>query len=262
MTRRRKNALPRRFWSKADLRKLRREYPHRRTDELAAELGRSRAAVYARADIEGVKKSAAFLKAELARCGRIAAASPGGIRGRFPKGHVPQNKGLRRPGWHRGRMRETQFKKGQVSHKWQPVGSKRMVDGYQYTKVTDIRLVPWTRNWRPTHVLLWEKKRGPLPAGFALRFKNGDRTDIRLGNLELISRADLMRRNTIHVQYPKELVQLIHLRGAVLRQIRRKRKAQDGQEQDGGPSRPPVRDARVAARRGKADGARSRRKDR
>lgn len=47
----------------------------------------------------------------------------------------PFNKGLRRPGWHVGRMRETQFRKGERSgiaaKNWRPIGTIRTdPDGY------------------------------------------------------------------------------------------------------------------------------------
>lgn len=96
-----------------------------------------------------------------------------------------------------------------------------------YIKLADVRYVPHTHNWYPEHVIDWEIAHGrPVPPGHALRFKNGNRTDIRLENLELVPRADLMRRNTIH-QLPKPLVDTINLLGALKRQIRRRSRAQE-----------------------------------
>lgn len=127
-------------------------------------------------------------------------------------------------------MRETQFKAGQRGSRWQPIGSTRLVDGYQYTKVRDIRstkggrgFVPWTRNWKPTHILLWESLHGPVPARHAVAFKNGNRTDIRPENLELVHRRALMARNTVH-NLPKPLAQTVQLLGALRRKINRKAK--------------------------------------
>jgi hypothetical protein len=117
-------------------------------------------------------------------------------------------------------MKETQFKQGQRGSNWRPVGSQRTVDGYLYTKISDVRYVPWTQNWKPTHVLLWEEHRGRIPDGHALVFINGDRTDIRLENLTLISRADLCRRNSIH-NLPPELKDTIYQLGRLKRRINR-----------------------------------------
>lgn len=213
-------------WSREDDALLRRLYPDTPTPQVARRLKRTVAGVYGHADKLGLGKSPAYL-ASPAAC-RLRRGDHVGARFRFQKGHVPANKGLRRPGWSTGRMRETQFKAGQRGSRWQPIGSTRLVDGYQYTKVRDIRstkggrgFVPWTRNWKATHILLWEKKRGPVPPRHVLIFKNGDRTDIRLENLELIHRRALMARNTVH-NLPKPLAQTVQLLGALRRKINRK----------------------------------------
>ena len=216
----------RRPWSVRDDARLRRLYPHLSTVKVAAQLGRSVVATYGRAGKLGLSKSEKYLASPDA-C-RLRRADNPGIRFRFSKGHVPANKGLRRPGYSvgRGRMQETQFKKGQPT-KWHPVGSTRLVDGYVYRKISDIRNVTWTRNWKPEHVLLWEAEHGPLPAKHALAFKNGDRRDVRPDNLECISRRELMRRNSVH-NLPAPLVQTIQLLGALKRRInRRSREEQD-----------------------------------
>lgn len=126
---------------------------------------------------------------------------------------VPWNKGMK--GLQTG-GRETQFKPGSRPHTWKPIGSERTVDGYLQRKVTDTGYPP--RDWQPVHVLLWVEHRGPVPAGHAVRFKDGDRTHIAIDNLELISRAQLMRRNTLH-NLPPELVETIRARSALVRRI-------------------------------------------
>ncbi len=40
-------------------------------------------------------------------------------------------------------------------------------------------------------------------------------------NLELVARSELMRRNSYHTRYPKEIGRAIHLRGALVRRINR-----------------------------------------
>jgi len=218
-----------RLWSAKDDALLRKRYPHESTQSLAAELRRTVSSVYGRAALLGLRKSARYL-ASPAAC-RLRRGDNVGAKYRFAKGHVPANKGLRRPGWSSGRMKETQFKKGQKGWNWRPLGSRRLVEGYFYTKVSDRRRVPWTRNWKPTHVLLWEKRHGRVPRGHALAFRNGDRTDIRLANLELMSRRDLMARNSIH-NLPKELANTIRLLGVLKRKINRKGRQHDEEKQD------------------------------
>jgi hypothetical protein len=208
-----------RLWSKADDRTLRRTFPHARTEIVAQQLRRTYTAIAARAALLGLHKSAAYMASPDAY--RFRRGQGGGEAFRFPKGHVPANKGVRRPGWSVGRMRQTQFKKGALPHTYMPVGSTRLCDGYVYRKLSDVRNVPWTVNWKLEHFRIWEQVHGPVPAGHALAFHNGDRTDVRLDNLELITRRDLMRRNSVH-NLPPALKQTVQLLGVLNRQIRRR----------------------------------------
>lgn len=215
----------RRPWSREDDRLLRGFYPNTPTPEVARRLRRTVAAVYGHAQKLGLAKSPAYL-ASPAAC-RLRRGDQVGARFRFPKGHVPANKGLRRPGWGPGRMRETQFKKGVrrgvAVRLYKPIGTERISkDGYLERKVNDG--LPLQSRWRSVHLLVWEAAHGPLPKSHAVTFKNGDRTDIRPENLELIHRRVLMARNTVH-NLPKPLAQMIQLIGALRRKINRKARA-------------------------------------
>lgn len=219
----------RRVWSSVEDEDLRHRYPDVSTVDLAVELRRSVPSVYARAKLLGLSKSAAYLASPLA-C-RLRRGDDVGAAYRFQKGIVPHNKGQRRPGWAVGRMAETQFKPGVPSWRLMPIGSTRLIDGYVYRKVSDVPRVPYSVNWKPEHHLVWTSAHGHIPKGHAIAFKNGDKADVRLENLALISRRDLMRRNSVH-QLPKPLASAIQLLGALKRQIRRKH----GQEQDQRPA--------------------------
>lgn len=220
-----------RLWSKADEATMRRIYPHTRTALIARQLRRSYTAICARAELLGLRKSAAYL-ASPAAC-RLRRGDHVGAATRYPKGHVPANKGLRRPGWSPGRMKETQFKRGErrgVALKlWKPIGTERISkDGYRERKINDD--LPRQARWRAAHLIVWEAVHGPLPKGHAVSFVNGDKDDIRLDNLELITRRELMRRNTVH-HLPPELASTILALGALTRQIRHREKPHAGQEQ-------------------------------
>lgn len=216
-----------RLWSEGDDEQLRKRYPNESTAALAVAMRRTVAAVYGRANILGLQKTEEYL-ASPAAC-RLRRGDNIGAAYRFTTGQVPPNKGLRRPGWNAGRMQETQFKKGRPPGNYQPVGSTRLVDGYLYRKISDTPHVTWTHNWIPEHRRVWEEKHGPVPPAHTLAFKNGDKTDVRLDNLELITRRELMARNTIH-QLPKELVGVLQLIGAVNRQINRRTNANEKQD--------------------------------
>jgi len=212
-----------RLWSRRDDEQVRHRYPHERTGRVARDLRRSLGAVSQRARTLGVAKTPAYL-ASPAAC-RLRRGDQVGWRTRFPPGHVPANKGLRRPGWSAGRMRETQFKPGQRSGQaaahYMPVGSTRLVDDYVYRKVSDVPNVPYTVNWKLEHHLIWQRAHGPVPPGHALVFGNGDPTDLRLANLECITRRELMSRNSVH-NLPPTLTQTIQLLGVLNRRLRRK----------------------------------------
>lgn len=207
-------------WIPAEDRALRKLFPHMQTVDVARILGRTTIAVSGRASAKGIRKSAAFNASPLS--GRnVKGHAPHGSRSRFPKGHVPANKGLRRPGWYAGRMRETQFKKGEFPRNKDPefyvLGALRVnTDGY-----IDMRTSfdPGARGWTPLHRILWQDANGPIPKGHILRFKDGDKLNVCLENLLLISLADNARMNSIH-RLPKPLVQVIQLQGQLKRRIR------------------------------------------
>lgn len=215
--------MKRRAWTSEDDAVMRARYPDVPASQLATELRRSVRAVYQRAKILGLSKSAAFLSSE--QSGRLQKGA--GAATRFVKGRVPHNKGVRRPGWAPGRMAETQFRPGErrgvAVRLYKPIGTERVSrDGYLERKVNDD--LPLQARWRAVHLLVWEEANGPLPPGHAVAFRNGDKRDIRLDNLELISRRELMRRNTVH-NLPQPVAQVVQLLGAVRRQINRRERA-------------------------------------
>lgn len=113
------------------------------------------------------------------------------------------------------KVKGTMFKKGHVTHNKQPVGTERLTkDGWLEVKVSD----PGT--WKAKHRIVWEDAHGEIPKGYKVVFKNGDKKDIRLENLELISHAELMKRNSMHTRYPEELRKVMLLKGVLKRKIR------------------------------------------
>lgn len=207
-----------RLWTAQEEALLRERYADSRSSELAELLGRTIHQVYEKANKMGLAKSDAYL-ASPQSC-RLRRGDNVGAPYRFKPGHVPANKGLRRPGFALGRMAETQFKKGHRPHTWRPIGSERLADGYLQRKVTDTGYTP--RDWKGVHILLWEGRYGPVPAGYAVKFIDGDRSHVTLENLCLVSRADLAALNRMWNRYPPELAQAIQLRGALIRKINRR----------------------------------------
>lgn len=223
--------ISRRFWEPDEIDLVMWCYEDTPNSELAELLGRPVSSIYRIAGKLDLHKSPEVIAAIFRE--KMKRDHPA-RHFQFPKGHIPANKGKKNPGFAAGRMGETQFKKGQMNYNVMPIGSTRKIDGYLYRKISDVRYVPHTVNWKPEHILLWERKRGPVPAGHCLVFKDGNRENICMKNLELISRQDLMRRNTIH-NLPEPLKELIRLNGSIKRVITCKRR-NDAKKQDERPA--------------------------
>lgn len=222
-----------RVWTRSERKLLREFYEWIPTPEIAAELGRALTTVYKQAAKLGLRKSPeAFSEACKWRPGR----RPGAEKGWFPKGHVPANKGVKSPGVAPGRMRETQFRKGQLNGAaallFKPIGSLRICDGYLYRKVS-AKPGPWTVNWVLEHRRIWQKAYPRKRIDWrthALVFKDGDRGNVKLSNLELITRKELRHRNSIH-NLPAEIKEVIRLKATIRRvATKRERKMQHAEE--------------------------------
>lgn len=106
-----------------------------------------------------------------------------GLTGHFIKGQTSWNKGKKLQTI--GRMAETQFKKGQFSPNRLPIGSTRFSkDGYLEIKFQDGKL---NKNWKGMHRLLWEEVNGPIPAKHRIVFLDGDKSNIVIENLALMT---------------------------------------------------------------------------
>lgn len=130
-----------------------------------------------------------------------------GRSGCYAKGSVPANKGTK--GLGNPKSLETCFKKGNKPHNYKPVGSKKhdTKDKYEWTKIADPNI------WKQSHYLLFEKhhKRNVKP-DYILAFKDGDKTNIVIDNIEEITRSELVRLNKMHYKKsPSELKPTIKL---------------------------------------------------
>ncbi|MEW6648174.1 MAG: HNH endonuclease signature motif containing protein [Pseudomonadota bacterium] len=221
---------PRHYWTPEEEALLRRDYADTLTERLAERLGIPMELVYRKAYRLGLKKSAAFHAGP--ESGRLKPGSTIGAGNRFQKRAKPWNAGMK--GLHIG-GEETQFKPGHRPQTWVPVGTEVIdSDGYLKRKVRDDAPKGQARhNWKYVHVILWEEHNGPVPKGHAVAFRNGNRADLRIENLELLSRRELMRRNTIH-RYPPALKDAIRANGRLRKTIRRQEKHQEAshEEQD------------------------------
>jgi hypothetical protein len=240
-------------WTPAEDARLRKEYPNASSGMLANLFAATVSSVYQRAEKLGLRKSAEYM-ASPAAC-RLRRGDNVGAAFRFSEGHVPANKGLQRPGYSigRGRMSETTFKKGErrgtAAQNWKPIGTIYPdTDGYLRQKVAEgVGGYGNQKAWEFVHIRTWTDAYGPVPPGHAIVFKDGNRAHVQIENLECISRADLMRRNSIHARRSPELKEAIYALIAVKSHITRKEK-RNGQKQTQRPAGSPVRDTRAAQR--------------
>ena len=124
----------------------------------------------------------------------------------FKRGLVPHNKGKKIeeyvPDYAIKRMQKTQFKKGSLGPATLPEGTirrrERVRDGRR--DIEYIINIDWRGNRKPNNQYkwyLWEvDNQQDRPKGMVLAVKNGNPDDIRIENLEMISRAENMRRNS------------------------------------------------------------------
>lgn len=129
-----------------------------------------------------------------------------GRTGRFKPGNVPPNKGLK--GFSAGgRSVETQFKKGCVPVNKKPIGSERIdTDGYLLVKVAE------PNKWRPKHNVIWEEANGKRPSNHVIRFRDGNKSNVKLDNLVLVSLAENGILNKVGiVLIPEKLEEEIRL---------------------------------------------------
>jgi hypothetical protein len=117
-----------------------------------------------------------------------------GRTGCFPKGNTPVNKGRKgycAPGSEKGWFRKGE-RRGVATKLYKPIGTERMAKGgYLERKINDD--LPLQRRWRAVHLINWEVKHGPIPAGHALKCLDGNKLNTDPGNWELIPRALLPR---------------------------------------------------------------------
>lgn len=137
-------------------------------------------------------------------------------RSQFKKGHATWNKGKPHPA-HPNTVKH-QFKKGSRPHNWQPIGSIRSNDGYLEKKITDTGST--LHDYQALHHIAWIEAYGPIPDDHCVIFRDGNRENFEPENLECISRAELMRRNTIY-NYPPDVVSSIRALAGFKRIIRK-----------------------------------------
>lgn len=201
----------RKVWTQEEIDILSRMYPDHFAKEIAGVLGRGVSSIYCKAQQLGLECTPDKIR----RSGLMSCNHPNNVAARFTKGHHPSNKGKKMPPEVYSKVARTMFKKGQTPVNHRNVGSERVnVDGYIEIKVAE------PNRWRLKHRVIWEQVNGAIPRGHNVQFKNHNPLDCRIENLYLISREDQMaKENSFYAKYPKDLQEIIHLKGVVNRAI-------------------------------------------
>ena len=213
--------MQKRKWTQQEEETLIRSYedPKVFAKDIATMLGRTLQQVYNKAMAMGLKAPTVRIR----MAGKIGMQHPKSVATRFHKGHIPQNKGKKVSPEVYEKMSPTMFKKGHISENKREVGAERVnVYGYIEIKVAEPNV------WRLKHRIVWEQHNGVIPPGYNVQFKNHNTQDCRIENLYLISKAEQMRNeNSLIAKYPKELQDVIRLKGVVNRQIHKHQKNQN-----------------------------------
>lgn len=118
-----------------------------------------------------------------------------GVTGQFKKGNVPANKGKKVDSIHPNSV-ATQFKKRHIPKNKLPIGTVMMKsDGYLWRKVGE-----GARDWKQEHRIVWEQVYGPIPYNEVLIFKDGDRRNVAIDNLTLVTKAELLELTQKHLR--------------------------------------------------------------
>ena len=223
--------MTRRPWTETEREEVRRRYPNEVTAEIGRDINRSVGGIYDQANKMGLRKSPEFMS-------RIhgSVLIRAGAASRFSAGLEPWNKGIPGSTGNHPNTRRTQFKPGRApeeARNYQPIGTLRILDGYLQRKITDDPALYPSRRWVAVHRLVWEAVNGPTPKGYVVVFKPGmastDPDEITIDRVELITRAELMRRNTRH-NLPPELNALISTKARLTRLITEREKRHEKQD--------------------------------
>lgn len=209
---------PRHHWTAAESAQLTALFPTHSAPEIAAVLGLTTKQVQAHGQHLGLKKSTEWIRERSKKA--MADPEHPGRRHQFKPGIATWNKGI--AGYMGANV--TSFKAGNKPKSWQPIGATRTADGYLQRKIADTGCT--RRDFVPVHHLVWRMHGLTIPPGHALVFRDSNRLNVDINNLELVSRSDLMRRNSVH-RWGIEIGQVAQLKGAVTRQINRRIKQQE-----------------------------------
>jgi len=217
----------RKYWTKEEIELLEKLYADTPTKKLAEILGRTERSVYGQAFGLGMKKSEEYIKKMLEE--GYSRLTESGKVSRFKKGQIPFNKGVKQKRYMNPeaieKTKKTRFKKGYVPKNTAKIGTEVFTkDGYIKIKVAH------PNKWKLKHRQIWEQKKGKIPKGYNVQFKDGNKTNTNLENLYIISRAEqMLNQNSIINQSP-EIRHLVRTKAILSRAINKHIKREENEQ--------------------------------
>jgi len=206
-------------WNQDEIDYLIKTFPDNPTKLIAEKLNRNIKSVYTMAYKYNLYKSDEYLKTTLKIICRQSALK--NTSGQWTKGHQPINKGMR---WDEfmskeGQQRsfQTTFKAGHLPHNTKTDGQVTIRIDKRGVKNQFIRLS--LAKWIPLSHYNWIQANGPIPKGHIVVFKDKNTLNAKLENLELITKAENCRRNSI-MRFPPELRSTIKALGKLKKTIK------------------------------------------
>lgn len=196
-----------RKWNQSKRDRVRELYPCMKNIDIAKELGLKESSVAALAFKMKLRKDPAFLKECCSK-------------GYFNPGQIPVNKGLKQVDYMSPdmikRTMATRFKPGHRPLNSMPVGGEtdKTKGGYIKVKIAEPNV------WRYKQRLIWEAANGPIPKGYNVQFKDGNRKNCDISNLYIISKHNQVNQNSIH-RYPAEIKSAIMAAARLKKAIKR-----------------------------------------
>lgn len=189
------------FLKSAEVQEILKEYPHTKAEVLAQKHGVPISKIYATANRCGVKKSPEFLAS--ANSGRMQKGNSISPKTQFKKGMVSPRKGKKMI-YHseesKIKSQANRWKKGNIPPNIANDGEVRWREGlgYYFIRIS-------SENWELYNRFLWKQVHGEIPEDHNIIFKDGNRKNCVIENLECLSNAELQIKNSIH-RYPSELI--------------------------------------------------------
>jgi hypothetical protein len=188
-------------------------YPNNYTKDISKKLNISESSIYNIAFSNSIKKSAEFMRMELQRqADRLRIV---GVKSRIKKGSIPPNKGIKMDSKTYDKVKSTFFKIGHKPHndKW---------DGYERINIEGYTEVRVNGKYILKNRLIYEQHHGKLDKTMLVIFKDSNKQNFNIDNLQAITKAENAIRNSIH-RYPEELKSLMRLNGKIKRKINQKK---------------------------------------